>query len=115
MIATARLYRRLFGTNGIARIEDRKSAASVPRCSKCPRGRGVVGGVTAERPRLDAGREMATEGGVVVADPVQSALDGLRHRGSGPLARGGSLTVASAESDRRRQLLADGVDLLAGA
>src|SRR5262245_52217791 len=58
---------------------------------------------------------MATEGSVVVADPVQGGLDDFGHGGSSPLAGGGGLTVTSAESNRRRELLGDGVHLLAGA
>src|SRR5262245_64785487 len=58
---------------------------------------------------------MATEDGVVITDPVQRRLDRFRHGGSGPLARGGRLAVAAAESDRRCELLGEGVHLLAGA
>src|SRR5262245_40157217 len=41
---------------------------SLDPSSKGPRGRGLVGRVRAEGPGLDARREMATEGGMVVAD-----------------------------------------------
>src|SRR5262245_25270295 len=58
---------------------------------------------------------MVAEGSVVVADPVQSGLDDFPHGEPGPLAGGGGLAVTSTESDRRRELLADGVHLLAGA
>src|SRR5262245_58649181 len=58
---------------------------------------------------------MAAEGSVVVADPVQSGLDDFPHGEPGPLAGGGGLAVTSTEADRRRELLGDGVHLLAGA
>src|SRR5262245_19535814 len=57
---------------------------------------------------------MATEDGVVITDPVQRRLDRFRHGPSGPLAGGGRLAVPAAESDRRRELLGDGVHLRAG-
>src|SRR5262249_20537996 len=56
---------------------------------------------------------MATEGSVVVADSVQSGLDDFPHGGPSPLAGGGGLTVTSPESNRRRELLGDGVHLRA--
>src|SRR5262249_10776217 len=92
-----------------------KPAGPVSPSSKRPRGRGPVGGVRAEGPGFDARREMATEDGVVITDPVQRRLDGFRHGPSGPLAGGSRLTVTAAEADRRRELLGDGVHLLAGA
>src|SRR5262245_36038171 len=58
---------------------------------------------------------MATEGSVVVTDPVQGGLDDFGHGGSSPLAGRGGLAVASTEADRRRELLGDGLHLLAGA
>src|SRR5215510_4312013 len=58
---------------------------------------------------------MATEGSVVVADPVQRGLDDFPHGEPGPLAGRAGLAVAAAEADRRRELLGDGVHLLAGA
>src|SRR5262245_46832748 len=58
---------------------------------------------------------MATEDSVVVADPVQRGLDDFPHGGPGPLAGGGGLPVTAPESDRRRELLGDGVQFLAGA
>src|SRR5262245_52466729 len=58
---------------------------------------------------------MATEDSVVVVDSVQRGLDDFPHGGPGPLAGGGGLPVTSPESDRRRELLGDGVQLLAGA
>src|SRR5262245_38925046 len=83
--------------------------------SRRPRSGGLFRGVTAERACLDARREMVAEGSVVVADPVQSGLDDFPHGEPGPLAGGGGLAVTSSEADRRRELLGDGVDLLAGA
>jgi hypothetical protein len=53
--------------------------------SKGPRARGLLGGVSAEGPGFDARREMATEDGVVIIDPLQRRLDRFRHGGSGPL------------------------------
>src|SRR5215475_5713263 len=58
---------------------------------------------------------MATEGGVVVADPLQGGLDDFPHSEPGPLAGRAGLAVASTEADRRRELLGDGLHLLAGA
>src|SRR5262245_32823161 len=58
---------------------------------------------------------MATEGSVVIGDPVQGTLDSLRHGRSGPLAGGGRLAVASAEPDGRRELLGDRAHLVARA
>src|SRR5262245_15691228 len=58
---------------------------------------------------------MATEDGVVIIDPLQCRLDRLRDGGSGPLTGRGRLAVTAAEADRRRELLGDGVHLLAGA
>ena len=58
---------------------------------------------------------MATEGSVVVADPVQRGLDDFPLGGPRPLAGRGGLPIASTESDRRRELLGDGVQFLAGA
>src|SRR5262249_46146441 len=83
--------------------------------SKRPGGQGLVRRVRAEGPGFDARREMATEDSVVVADPVQSGLDDFPHRGPGPLAGGGGLPLTAPESNRRRELLGDGVQLLAGA
>src|SRR5262249_56214436 len=83
--------------------------------SKRPGGQGLVRRVRAEGPGFDARGEMATEGSVVVGDPVQSGLHDFPHRGPGPLAGEGGLTVTSAESNRRRELLRDAVPFLAGA
>src|SRR5262249_30243684 len=83
--------------------------------SKPPRGQGLVRRVRAEGPGFDAHGEMATEGSVVVADPVQRGLDDFPHGGPGPLAGGGGLAVTSTEADRRRELLGDRVQFLAGA
>src|SRR5262249_45623671 len=63
---------------GRARPRDLKSLAAA---SKRPGGQGLVRRVGAEGPGLDAHGEMATEGSVVVADPVQGGLDDFGHGG----------------------------------
>src|SRR5262249_51583632 len=83
--------------------------------SKRPASEGLVGRVRAEGPGFDARGEMAPRDRVVVADPVRRGLADFPQGGRGPSAGGGALPVTAPEADRRRELLGDGVQLLARA
>src|SRR5262245_35544192 len=75
-------------------------------------GRRAVG---AEDPCLDARGEVTPELRVSFLDLPERQLDALGHGEAGTLGRRGRMAIAAAETDRRRELARQELDLFAGA